>query len=123
MKTAILVVCLAVCAGCTSVRQGKATSLPVPHFESWSFTNGVYFSGAELLSSYYYGKLVAECGAAGEPHDRGEFWSVDLHPNSGEPYGQLLISKDASKILLEPPTGGFKDTTKQWLRSQRIKYD
>jgi hypothetical protein len=124
MKSLLLLVCLAICGGCASVRQREAVSLPVPHFESWSFTNGVSCSGAELLSWYYYQKVVAKCGAPGEPQDHGEFWDVDLRPGGdGDLYGRLLIAKDGRKILLEPPTGGFKDSTKQWLRSQRIKYD
>ncbi len=124
MKTAVVILCFAICAGCTSVRQGKPVSLPVPHFESWSFANGVSCSGAQLVSGYYYQRLVAMCGAPGEPQDRGEFWEVELRPGGGgDLHGRLLIAKDASKILLEPPTGGFKDTSKQWLRSQRIRYD
>jgi hypothetical protein len=106
------------------IPKGGTVSLPKLTLDGVNFEDGLQVKEAVLLSSEYFRLFVAGCGMPDDPKDGGRFWCVQLLGGySGVDYGHLLLAKDGSEILLEPPKNGFKFETRKKLQWKHISLE
>lgn len=132
MKVVVQFLCVVLCAGCGSVRtpqpapapQGKIISLPKVPVEGVDYSDGISGHEAQLVAAEYFRRIVGSCGMPDEPLDSGEFWSIQLWGGyAGADSGRLLLAKNGSKLLFQPPAGGLGTSTKVMLQYLGVKYE